>query len=216
MRGKFFCCLFLVCAALFAAVAPAAAESRYIAQKYSFDGKGFLSSPLTVDFGSQTKTLYVEEIPQSNNSRFLLIAFSADGGEVSVVRLSGSRSYSLYKANLRNASREEVIVLGLGAVNGKNVRLLEIVILGEDRAGTIKPMAVNGFLPLNVLNAPLQLDGRRGLVLSAGAGRKDLRIMWDGVNEEFFTGDQATAKPAAPGEKPATTKDDGVFDEQGN
>ncbi|MDR3349263.1 MAG: hypothetical protein LBO03_06635 [Acidaminococcales bacterium] len=222
MRKKLFYGLFFVCAAVFAAGAAVSAESRYIAQKYSFGGNGLLTSPLTVDFGNEPKTLYAEEIAQSGNSRLLLIAFPSGDGGVSVVRLSGSRSYSLYKANLRDNSHEEVIILGLGAVSGRYVRLAEVVILGKDRDGTIRAIAVNGFSPLDVLNAPLQMDGRRGIVLSAGAGRKELRIMWDGVNEEFFTGDRAavadTTAPAAAATapdsgKPAIKKDDGVFDE---
>ena len=214
MLKKFFRCLFLACAASLAVNAVVSAESRYIAQKYSFDGKGVLSSTLTVKFGSETKTLYAEEIPQSGNSRLLLVAFPSGDGGVSVVRLSGSRAYSLYKVNLRDSSHEEVIILGLGAVNGRNVRLAEVVILGEDLAGPIRAMPVNGFLPLDVLNAPLQLDGRRDIILSAGAGRKELRIMWDGVNGEFFTGERtAVAKTAAPDEKPVIKKDDSVFDE---
>ncbi|MDR2006222.1 MAG: hypothetical protein LBP78_03120 [Acidaminococcales bacterium] len=228
MYKKLFYGLLFACAALFAATAAVSAESRYIAQKYSFDGNGLLSSPLTVDFGGETKTLYAEEIAQNNNSRLLLIAFSTNGGGVSVVRLSGSRAYSLYKTNLRDSSREEVVILGLGAVTGRYVRLSEVVILGEDRTGTIKAIAVNGFSPLDVLNAPLQMDSRRDIVLSAGAGRKELRIRWDSVNEEFFTGDRTPAatiatpaaaqtapaeKPTASADRPVIKKDDGVFDE---
>jgi hypothetical protein len=213
--GKIFRNLFLVSALLLAAGAPVSAASRYVVQKFSFDARGFLTAPLTVDFGRETKNLHVEEIPQGANSRLLLIVFPSGDGDVAVLRLSGSRAYSIYKANLRDNSREEVIVLGLGAAGDKSVRLSEIAILGENQAGAIQLMPVNGFVPSDVLNAPLQLDGARDIILSAGGtGGKELRIAWDSANGEFATGGRTTvARPAPAPTAPGIKRDDGVFDE---
>jgi hypothetical protein len=211
--GKIFSNLFLIFTLLLATGASASAASRYIVQKFSFDGRGFLTAPLTVDFGRETKNIHVEEITQSSNSRLLLIVFPSGDGDVTVLRLSGSRAYSLYKSNLRDNSREELIVLGLGAVEGKSVRLSEIAILGENQAGEIQLMPVNGFVPSDVLNAPLQLDGARDMILSAGAGGKELRIAWDNANGEFVTGGKTPAGRTAPPPASAIKRDDGVFDE---
>lgn len=181
------------------------AETRYIAQKYSFTANGSLNTALSADFGSGNKNLLVEKKELSNDKNILLVAMAIDDEDVFALQLFDSKDYSIYKLKLRDDMREEVVILGLGPVAGKRVQLRELYIIAEDDDGEIRAMQAKGFTPKNVLNSPLQLDKARSIVLPTQVGEKTLVISWSKAEQSFVVDGGLSA---------SVKKDDGVFDEE--
>lgn len=184
------------------------AETRYISQKYSFSSNGRLSNPLQADFGSGNKKLLVEKKEMANDKSLLLVALAIDDDDVFALQLFDSKDYSIYKLKLRDNMREEIVVLGLGPITGKKVQLREVYIIAENEDGEIKAMPVKGFTPKFVLNAPLQLDKARNIILPTQVGEKTLVIGWNKADGDFAVVSGAVKSSAS------VEKDDGVFDEE--
>ncbi len=163
------------------------AENRYLAQKYGFDATGSLTSPLVIDFGSGSKTAHVASRDLATNRKLLLIAFAMPEEKVFALQLFDSSAYSLYRVKLRDSKREEIVVMGLGPAGDKKVLLKELFIIAQDEAGELKAMSVKGFSPETVLNAPMQLDGNRNIVLHLGVSGKNMKIYWDAAAESFVS-----------------------------
>lgn len=196
-------CLCLGCSALAGSVY---AENRHIMQKYAFTPQGALSTPLTVDFGSGQKNILIEKKDLSNEQKLLLLAFALDEDDVFALQLFASRDYSIYRTSLRD-DRQEIIVLGLGPVNGKKVQLKEMYIVGEDDAGAVTAMPVRGFVPVEVLNAPMNLDNNNSIVFPTQVGSKTLVVSWDKAGNAFVASGGNTVASAD------VKKDANVFNE---
>ena len=175
---------------LLLAVSPAAAENRHIMQRYSFNEQGLLSTHLTIDFGYDIKTPQVEKISMGGDRSLLLITFPLTGDRIFTLPLFNSLTYSIYKANLRDSSYEELVVFGLGKVEGISVQVREVCIIGLNQAGEISAMPVKNFSQSKVRNVPMQLDGRRNIMLSADKSGRTYYIYWDPVAGEFAAGDR--------------------------
>lgn len=163
-------------------------ESRYLAQKYSFGVTGSLVNPLVVDFGGTTKTIYMDKKQLEKDKALLLVGFVLNSEDMFVKQLFNSETYSVYKARLRDNNKEELIVLGISDSDNKKVKVTEICIIGKDAFGGISAMNVKGFTPVNVLNAPLQLDGNRNIILPLDDSGKLMRIYWDNSEGAFVAG----------------------------
>lgn len=164
------------------------AESRYLAQKYSFSATGSLVNPLEVDFGGITKTIYMDKKQIEKNRALLLVGFPTGVNDIFVKQLFDSETYSVYKVRLRDNSKEEIVVLGLSESDSRKVKLTEISIIGKDIYGGISAMSVKGFKPVTVLNTPLQLDGNRSIVLPLDGSGTVMRIYWDNTEGAFVAG----------------------------
>ena len=202
---------FLICLVVYLLVTPVqvSAETRHILQKYAFTTQGILANELIADFGSGQKKILVEKKELSETISLLLFAFAEDEDDVFALQLFNSRNYSIYKTNLRGKNHDEVVILGLGAISGKRVQLREIFIIAEDEAGVTQAMPVKGFTPVNVLNAPMQLDINNNILLPTQVGEKILRIAWSDANSEFVVTEGGVAVVASQN----ITKDESVFEE---
>ena len=187
------------------------AENRHILRKYSFNADGSLANRMAVDFGSGEKKIFAEKKQFDANKKFLLFAFAINEDEVFIKQLFDSRDYSLYKVSLRDSAREEIIVLGLGPIDNKKVQLKEVYIIGEDDTGTVKAMPVKGFVPVNVLNAPLQLNRANKIVFPTQVGEKTVEISWSAAGNEFVVGNALNTSSASSNAE--IEKDDSVFEE---
>lgn len=185
------------------------AETRHILQKYAFTMQGTLSNPLSVDFGSGQKNILVEKKQLSPDKALLLFAFAVDEDDVFALQLFDSINYSIYKTTMRDKNREEIVILGLGPIVGKKVQLREIYIIGEDDTGVTKAMTVKGFAPVNVLNAPMQLDRQSNIILPTQVGEKTMRIAWNTASNEFNVIEGGTTATSSQ----SVAKDESVFDE---
>lgn len=185
----YFSVAFLVAGLLFAiSLNRVLAESRYLAQKYSFSATGSLVNPLEVDFGGITKTIYMDKKQIEKNRALLLIGFPVNNDDIFAKQLFDSETYSIYKVRLRDNNKEEIIILGLSESDSRKVKVTEISIIGKDVYGGISAMSVKGFKPVNVLNTPLQLDGNRSIVLPLDGSGTVMRIYWDNAEGAFVAG----------------------------
>ena len=203
------------------------AESRYLPQKYVFDASGKLTSPLVADFGVQRKNVFIERTLITADKSLLLAAFPIDSENVFILKSTESRSYSVYKAKLRDNDREEVIILGLGPVNGKKIVLKEVYILAENDNAQVAVFRVKGFEETSVLNAPLQLNNNRSIVFPTEVGNKNLEIYWNPADGSFVANLSGVSNSVVAsgtvnnnvvdnntGNKSSSqTRDDSVFDE---
>lgn len=185
----YFSVAFLVAGLLFvASLNRVLAESRYLAQKYSFSATGSLVNPLELDFGGITKTIYMDKKQIEKDRALLLVAFPLNSTDIFAKQLFDSETYSIYKVRLRDNNKEELVILGLSESDSKKVKVTEIYIIGKDVYGGISAMSVKSFKPVTVLNTPLQLDGNRSIVLPLDGSGKLMRIYWDNVDGNFVAG----------------------------
>ncbi len=170
------------------------AADRYLAHKYQFDATGALLTPLTADFGSYAKTAHVETKHLSSDRKLLLVAYYVKD-KIFALQMFNSREYSIYKAKLRDDSREEIVILGLGKEDGRRVQLNEICIIGENKDGVLEALPIKGFVSETVLNSHMQLDNTRSILMPLGVSGKNIKIYWDSAAGNFIFNNNYAGAP---------------------
>ena len=168
--------------------AIAAAEAKFLLNKQGFTAAGALKQTVTADFdGSGGKTVFAETKLLSPDRSALVLAVAENSGEAWALQLVDSASYVLYKTRLRDEVHEELVVLGLGREHGASVALKEVAVIGADDNGVIGLLPVSSFAAVDMLNAPLQQNTQRQILLplSAESGRAPALLFWEPSKQAF-------------------------------
>lgn len=188
LRRKFFA-MALVVGVLFMTVsAVAGAEARFLLARQGFAADGTLKQGIVADFDSSGgKNIFAETKNLSQDRAALVLAVTGNTGDAWALQLVDSVSYVFYKTRLRDEVHEELVVMGLGREHGTTVTIKELAVIGTDDNGTVGLLPLQGFVPVDILNAPLQQNTQRQVLLplSDGRGLAAAKLFWEPSKNAF-------------------------------
>ena len=173
---------------LLAVPAMAGAEARFLLTKQSMGISSGVKPGLVADFDSSGgKNIFAETKVLSSERMSLVLALTGSSGDAWAVQFVDSNSYVVYKTRLRDEVHEELIVMGLGREHGTSVTIKEMAIIGADEGGTIGLLPLRDFASVDILNAPLQQNTQRQVLLplSADSGRAPAKLIWEPSKNAF-------------------------------
>lgn len=173
---------------LLAVPAMAGAEARFLLTKQSMGISSGVKPGLVADFDSSGgKNIFAETKVLSPERMSLVLALTGSSGDAWAVQFVDSNSYVVYKTRLRDEVHEELIVMGLGREHGTSVTIKEMAIIGADEGGTIGLLPLRDFASVDILNAPLQQNTQRQVLLplSADSGRAPAKLIWEPSKNAF-------------------------------
>ena len=173
---------------LLAVPAMAGAEARFLLTKQNMGISSGVKPGLVADFDSSGgKNIFAETKVLSPERMSLVLALTGSSGDAWAVQFVDSNSYVVYKTRLRDEVHEELIVMGLGRERGTSVNIKELAIIGADEGGVIGLLPLREFMPVDILNAPLQQNTQRQVLLplSADSGRAPAKLFWEPSKNAF-------------------------------
>ena len=173
---------------LLAVPAMAGAEARFLLTKQNMGISSGIKPGLVADFDSSGgKNIFAETRVLSPERMSLVLALTGSSGDAWAVQFVDSNSYVVYKTRLRDEVHEELIVMGLGREHGTSVTIKEMAIIGADEGGTIGLLPLRDFASVDILNAPLQQNTQRQVLLplSADSGRAPAKLIWEPSKNAF-------------------------------
>lgn len=189
MLRKKFLTMALVAGVLMMTVpAIAGAEARFLLAKQDFMANGTLKQGIVADFDSSGgKNIFAETKALSQDRAALVLAVTGNTGDAWALQLVDSVSYVLYKTRLRDEVHEELVVMGLGREHGAAVTIKELAVIGTDDNGTVGLLPLRDFAPVDILNAPLQQNTQRQVLLplSDNHGLATAKLFWEPSKNAF-------------------------------
>lgn len=168
--------------------AVAGAEARFLLSKQVFTANGTLKQDIVADFDSSGgKNIFAETKPLSQDRTALVLAVTGNTGDAWALQLVDSVSYVFYKTRLRDEVHEELVVMGLGRERGTSITVKEVAIIGTDDNGTVGLLPLQGFNAVDILNAPLQQNTQRQVLLPLADdhGRAAAKLFWEPSKNAF-------------------------------
>jgi hypothetical protein len=160
---------------------PAAGEAaQYFAPRYGLSANGQLQPPLTVEFQKGVPQKISASLTGAAGSEKVLVLGWQVGDGVGLCTLHKGVEYALYKLDFR-PGKQDILVLSYGRRGTGKTHLNEVAVIGEDSLGVIRQLPVNGFVPTDVFNSPLQIRQQEAVLFLEQAPHV-LALRADGEN----------------------------------